>query len=162
MNIENFRLNKILIEEGRATDFYLFILESDKDFENDFKQKDLFYLVNIDSVNLDFVNTEVSNPFLDKIKSNLKFLKENHKGIKDLQNKNYYIVIIRVVVLAHGEASSPHDILQDLLNIFALYWGNYFKYSGFSLISSHGFNLLSIIEDRDFEFKSITFEKSII
>ena len=65
MNIENFRLNKILIEEGRATDFYLFILESDKDFENDFKQKDLFYLVNIDSVNLDFVNTEVSNLFLE-------------------------------------------------------------------------------------------------
>ena len=43
MNIENFRLNNILIEEGRKTDLYLFIVESDKDFENDFKYKDLFF-----------------------------------------------------------------------------------------------------------------------
>jgi len=26
-----------------------------------------------------------------------------------------------------GMTISPEDILQDLMNIFALYWGNYFK-----------------------------------
>lgn len=151
MSIENFRQNKILIEEGGEIDFYLFIVESDKDFENDFKYKDFFYLINLDSLDLDFLDIGVSNPLTEAIKSKITFIKENHEGIKNLQNKNYYISIIRSVSISHGEALSPHDILQDLLNIFAIYWGNYFKYTDFSFISSHGFNLLSIIEDIDFE-----------
>lgn len=151
MNIENFRLNNILIEEGRKTDLYLFIVESDKDFKNDFKYKDLFYLVKLDSVELDFLNTGVSNPFTEEIRSKITFIKENYKGIKNLQNKNYYIAIIRVVDFALGEALSPHDILQDLLNIFALYWGTYFKYLDFSFISSLGFNLSDIVKNREFE-----------
>ncbi len=151
MNFENFRLNNILIEEGRESDLFLFIVESDRDFENDFKYKDVFYLVNLDSLDLDFLDTGVSNPFTEAIKSKITFIKENNREIKNLQNKKYFIAIIRVVDIVPGEASSPHDILQDILNIFALYWCKYLKYTDFSFISSHGFNLSNIVEDRDFE-----------
>ena len=65
-----------------------------------------------------------------------QFLKENHRRIKDLQNRNHYIAIIRVVDIDQREdqsepredlsfidneiglSVSPQDILQDLLNIF--------------------------------------------
>lgn len=151
MNFENFRLNNILIEEGRESNLFLFIVESDRDFENDFKYKDVFYLVNLDSLDLDFLDTGVSNPFTEAIKSKITFIKENNREIKNLQNKKYFIAIIRVVDIVPGEASSPHDILQDILNIFALYWCKYLKYTDFSFISSHGFNLSNIVEDRDFE-----------
>lgn len=169
MSVENFRRNSILIEQGKKTNLYLFILETDKNFETELKYKNLFYLIKLDSIELNFLEIDSSTQFLDEIKSKFKFIEENQRKLRDLMNKNHYITIFRVVDIDQredqsdpkedlsfldndiGMAISPQDILQDLLNIFALYWGNYFKIASTFPISSHGFNLSNLIKNKRFE-----------
>ncbi len=167
MSCENLRKNIFLIDKGKRTNLYLFIIESDKVFDKVFKYKKIFYLLDLDTIDLKFLDSEPSTPFLNKIKSYLKLLQKNHRKLKILQKKNFYLAILRVVDIDQrddpsqpkkdlkfideeiGMAISPDDILKDLLNIFALYWGSYFTSS--NLFISHGLNLENLINGKNFE-----------
>ncbi len=147
--LENLRQNKLLIEKWKKYSLYYFLIESDKKFDIELEIGDIAYLYNLDRI--DYENISEEGQLINEIKNISQF--ESKFG---LQTKSY-LFVVKIVKLTQKEVShpvtklsqvydpeigigiSPPDICEDLLNIFTLYTGSWFKLiKQLSLVDNNG------------------------
>ena len=167
--LENLRQNKLLIEKGKKYSLYYFLIESNKKFDLEIEIGDIAYLYNLDRIDYESISEE--GQLINEIKKISQF-----ESKFDIQTKSY-IFVVKIVKLTQKEVShpvtklsqvydpeigigiSPPDICQDLLNIFTLYTGSWFKLikqlylvdnnGEFSLIRKSYKNIPAIYEGKD-------------
>ena len=135
--LENLRSNKELLEKGKRFNFYYFLIESPAKINENFKINDFSYFYKIDQIN-DSEN-DFKNENIKKAVINLNQIK------KTIKNTNFYILRIKIIDLTQkdvehpvtklsqivdpeiGIGIAPSNICKDLINLFSLYFGAWFK-----------------------------------
>ena len=135
--LENLKNNKEFLEKGKRFNYHYYLIESSTKINEDFKINDFarFYQINhINDSEDDFEDENIKKAITD-----LKLIK--NKG----SNTNFYILRIKIVGLTQKEVEhpvtklsqivdpeigigiSPSNICKDLINLFSLYFGAWFK-----------------------------------
>lgn len=135
--LENLRSNKELLEKGKRFNFHYFLIESPAKIDENFQINDFSYIYKIDQI------TDSENDFKDEdIKKAIIHLNQIKKREN---NTNFYILRIKIVDLTQkdvehpitklsqvvdpeiGIGIAPSNIFKDLINLFSLYFGAWFK-----------------------------------
>lgn len=132
--LENLRQNKLLIEKGKKIKTCYFIIESNHIFDSDIDIGDIAYLYILEHINHE--SRSENEQTLNEIEKIQDTLDTNTKS---------YLLAIKIIALTQKEVEhpvtklsqvidpeigigiSPSNICKDLLNIFALYSGCWFK-----------------------------------
>lgn len=133
--LENLKTNQELLKKGKKFNYNYYLIETNKKNINNFKVDNFAYFYQIDQVNDE---NGKNNDIEQAIKDLNKF--------KKFENNTYfYLLRIKVVDLAQKEVKhpvtklsqivdpeigigiSPSNICKDLINLFSLYFGTWFK-----------------------------------
>lgn len=133
--LENLKNNKDFINQGKKSKFYYFLIESPLKLNNNIQIENFAYFYELNHVNFN-VNDD---KFIEIALKKLKFHMDIDTGTK------FYILRIKIVDLTQkkvehpvtklsqiidpeiGIGISPSNICKDLLNLFSLYFGAWFK-----------------------------------
>jgi len=133
--LENLKSNKEFLENGKRFKFHYYLIESPLKINYDFKIDNLSYFFQIEHIN-------DKNDHDENVKREIEDLNK----IKNRENNtNFYILRIKIVDLTQKEVEhpvtklsqiidpeigigiAPSNICQDLINLFSLYFGAWFK-----------------------------------
>lgn len=133
--LENLKTNQELLKKGKKFNYNYYLIETNKKIINNFKVDDFAYFYQIDQVN----DENGKNNDIDQA------IKDLNKFKKFENNTYFYILRTKVVDLAQKEVKhpvtklskildpeigigiSPSNICKDLINLFSLYFGTWFK-----------------------------------
>jgi len=133
--LENLKSNREFLEKGKKFKFHYYLIESPLKINYNFKIGNLSYLFQIEYINDQNDHDE-----------NVTRALEDLNKIKNRENNtNFYILRIKIIDLTQKEVEhpvtklsqiidpeigigiAPSNICQDLINLFSLYFGAWFK-----------------------------------
>jgi len=133
--LENLKSNKDLLDKGKKYNFYYFLVESSFLSNKEFQIDNFAYFYQLNHINFE---ANDNKSIKDAIKK-LKYYKNVESGTQ------FYLLRIKIVDIAQKKFShpitklsdvvdpeigigvSPSNICTDLLNLFSLYFRNWFK-----------------------------------
>ena len=133
--LENLKTNKELLKKGKKFNFNYYLIETSKKIINNIKVDDFAYFYQIVHVsNKNSENKDVEQAIKDlnnfkKMESNTYFYILRIKVV-DLTQKEIKHPITKLSQLVDPEIGiglSPSNICKDLINLFSLYFGTWFK-----------------------------------
>jgi tetratricopeptide (TPR) repeat protein len=133
--LENLKTNKELLKKGKKFNFNYYLIETSKKISNNIKVDDFAYFYQIVHVsNTNSENKDVEQAIKDlnnfkKMESNTYFYILRIKVV-DLSQKEIKHPVTKLSQLVDPEIGiglSPSNICKDLINLFSLYFGTWFK-----------------------------------